>query len=181
MNAAARSFVLLSLFAASAVAQPTASLPAGFTFVDWLSVNNAPVGDGSIDDSNVVYFLREREIGGLQSWLIFFDPNGAQSVAGTVTFSAPISALFTTTAAVTITSAAYQLTPTVSYASDVNTGLETADDATFVGNTLAFSFSANDPGDHIRVLTVVPEPSTAALLATGLSGVAAFVRRRRRQ
>jgi hypothetical protein len=61
----------------------------------------------------------------------------------------------------------------------VNTGLESNDAATFVGNVVTFNFTANDPGDHIRVLTVVPEPSTYALLATGLAGLALARRRRR--
>jgi hypothetical protein len=46
---------------------------------------------------------------------------------------------------------------------------------------LTFSFTANDPGDHIRVLTVVPEPATYALLATGLVAMAGLVRVRRRE
>jgi hypothetical protein len=157
---------------------PSVTLPAGFTFVDWLTVNNAAVGGGDVDDSNVVYYLRERQIGGLQSWLIFFDPNGSQSVSGTVTFGAPINALFTSTADVTINSVAYQLTPTVTYASDSNTGLEPADAANFLGNVVTFNFTANDPGDHIRVLTVVPEPGSYALLATGLAALALLQRRR---
>jgi hypothetical protein len=178
MSRLARSLLLLAGLSAPAVAQPTASLPAGFTFVDWLTVNDAAVGAGDVDDSNVLYYLREREIGGLQSWLIFFDPNGAQSVEGTVTFASPISALYTSTADVSVNSAAFRLTPTVSYANDMNTGLESNDAATFVGNVVTFNFTANDPGDHIRVLTVVPEPGSYALLATGLAALALLQRRR---
>lgn len=179
MSRTARSLLLLAVLSAPALAQPTASLPAGFTFVDWLTVNNAAVGAGDVDDSNVVYFLRERQIGDLQSWLIFFDPNGAQSVEGTVTFASPITDIFTSTADVTVNSAAYQLTPTVTYATHPNTGLESVDAASFTGNVVTFTFTANDPGDHIRVLTVVPEPSTYALLATGLAALTLALRRRR--
>lgn len=172
------SLTLSLALATPAIAQPVASLPAGFTFVDWLTVNNAAVGGGAVDDRDVVYFIKEQQIGALQSWLIFFDPDGTQSVSGTLTFADPVQALYTSTADVTVTSAAYQLTPTVTYATAPATGLEPGDAATFAGNVVTFDFSASDPGDHIRVLTVVPEPSTWLLLATGVSVLAAFRRRR---
>jgi hypothetical protein len=170
----------LAVSATAASAQPTASLSGGIAFTDWLTVNDAAVGGGAVDDRDVLYFLKEKEIGGLQSWLIFFDPSGSQTVSGTITFGSSIVSLFTSTTDVTVTSAAYQLTPTVSYAIDAATGLEPGDAASFAGNTLTFGWTASDPGDHVRVLTtVVPEPSTYALLATGLAVIVAMSRRRR--
>lgn len=171
---------LLWASAGTAVAQPTATfITPGFTFVDWLTVNNQTVGVGDIDVSNVVYYLKEKQLGNLQSWLIFFDPLGNQSVRGSVTFGGPIAALFTSSADVTVTSAAYQLTPTVSYGVHANTGLESGDNATFAGNVMMFDWTAADPGDHVRVLTTVPEPSSYALLAGGLGALALISRRRR--
>ena len=70
-----RRFVAAAAIARSASvasAQPVATLPAGFTLVNWLTVNNANVGGGALDDRNVVYFLLERQIGNFQSLLIFF-------------------------------------------------------------------------------------------------------------
>jgi len=49
-------------------------------------------------------------------------------------------------------------------------------------NALAIEWSASDPGDHIRVITAVPEPQTWALMLSGfaLLGLAAGRRARRR-
>jgi hypothetical protein len=170
----------LAFVATPALAQPTATLPGTFTFTDWLTVNNAPVGAGAVDDNNVVYFLQEREIGGLQSWLIFFDPAASQGVIGTILFPSAIQSIATSTADVTVTTATYQLTPTVSYASAAATGLEAGDAATFAGNVLSIDWQASDPGDHIRVITTtVPEPATYALIGAGMALLMGFARRRR--
>jgi len=175
-------FAALFLTSATVVsAQPTASLPIGYTFVDWLTVNNATVGNGAVDDDFVVYYLKEKQIGNLQSWLIFFDPATPQSVMGTITFGQSINTLFTSSTDVNTTSAAYRL-GSVTYASANLTGLEDGDAASFAGNTLTINWTAADPGDHVRVLTnVVPEPSTYALMALGLTamGVASRTRRTR--
>ena len=168
----------LALSASVASAQPIASLPVGFTFVDWLTINNATVGGGAIDDLNVVYFLKEKQIGNLQSWLIFFDPSTSQSVMGSVTFQQSIAALFTSSTDVNVTSAAYRLTPTVTYDAVSATGLEPGDLASFAGNSLSFDWTASDPGDHVRVLTnVVPEPSTYAMMIVGLGAITYAARR----
>ncbi|MCC6245056.1 MAG: PEP-CTERM sorting domain-containing protein [Gemmatimonadaceae bacterium] len=162
-------------------AQPTATLSGGYTFVDWLTVNNATVGAGAVDD-RVVYYLQEKQIGDLQSWLIFFDPSGTQSVNGTITFGETINSIYTSSDDVNVNKALYRLTPTVTYAGVALTGLEQDDAASFAGNTLSIDWTASDPGDHIRVLTnVVPEPSTYALMALGLAAMGAVSRRTRRR
>jgi hypothetical protein len=171
---------VLALVAGGAfAANPTASINAGYSFTDWLTVNNVAVGDGLVDDSSTLYFLKEKQIGNLQSWLVFFDPYGRQSVDGSVTFDQPIVSLFTTTADVNTTSVAYRLTPTVTYQDNYQTGLETnRDSASFSGNVLSLNWTASDPGDHVRVLTAVPEPSTYALMAIGMGWLLLGARRR---
>jgi hypothetical protein len=179
-------------------AQPTASLNPGYSFVNWFSVNNSILGLGDIEDNFVLYYLKEKQIGDLQSWLIFFDPNNSGfdpnnpgrngdifNVFGTVTFGAPIASLFTTSEDINITSAAYRLSSGVSYGGDELTGLESptqqseVDAASFSGNVLTFNFYAYK-ADYVRVLTTVPEPSTYALLTVGLSALALATRRRKR-
>lgn len=173
---------LLLTSATVASAQPVASLSGSYTFVDWLTVNNATVGIGAVDDNARVYFLKEKQIGDFQSWLIFFDPRGTQSVTGTITFGETIAGLFTTSDDINVNTAAYRLTPTVTYGDNALTGLETNDAASFAGNVLSIDFSASDPGDHVRVLTnVVPEPSTYALMTLGLAAMGIVSRRQRRR
>lgn len=176
--------IALSVSLPAAASAQTATLPGGFSFKDWLTVNNAAVGNGKVDDSNVVYFLKEKSVGGFQSWLIFFDPSGTQSVSGSVTFADPISFLYTTKASIDASTAIYGLA-SVTYQTSNAIGLETNDAASFVGNTLSFSWHASDPGDHVRVLTraadpnvVVPEPSTYAMLGLGMLVMAGIARRR---
>jgi hypothetical protein len=60
---------LLAVSATTASAQPTASLSSGFTFVDWLSTGRSEeVGTGDVDTRNVVFYVKEKAVGGLQSW-----------------------------------------------------------------------------------------------------------------
>lgn len=56
-------------FAASGAfaADPTVILAIGFAFTDWLTVNNVGVGNGKVDDDSVVYFIKEKQVGGRQS------------------------------------------------------------------------------------------------------------------
>jgi hypothetical protein len=59
-----RSLALAALLAVSAspvLAQPTASLPSGFTFVDWLSTGRTEtVGVGAVNTSSTVFYVKEK-------------------------------------------------------------------------------------------------------------------------
>ena len=91
--------------------------------------------------------------------------------------------MLTSTAELEVTEATYGLDAGITYGYRTATGLEIADDVSFSGNTLEFTFGASTPGDHIRVLTAapmsVPEPGSLALLSLGVVGVFAAQRRRR--
>ena len=54
--------------------------------------------------------------------------------------------------------------------SNPSIGLEVVDKSatSFTGSTLTLAWNASDPGDHVRILTAVPEPQTYALMLAGL-------------
>jgi hypothetical protein len=178
---------LCAVSLSATAADPTASIVEGWSFSDYLLttdfMNGVGVGDGKVDN-DAMYFIKEKQIGNVQSWLIFFDPRGTDNATGTVTFDMPIIGLDKATAAVLGGNATWG-NPLVTYLSDNLTGLEMGtpknpgpDSASFSGSVLTFKWRASDPGDHVRVFTAVPEPSTYALMALGLVGVGAIARRR---
>ena len=100
---------------------------------------------------------------------------------GTITFESSIEQLITTSAGLQSSEAMYGLTDQIDYGYRRFTGLEWPDAVTYSGNELDFRLTAIDPGDHMRVLTqAVPEPSSLAMLAFGLSAMGVAARRRRR-
>ena len=112
------------------------------------------------------------------SHYIYFDPQSAQSIAGSVTFQFPIIGVFFTKAGLAGSSGLFGL-DSVTYHSGGQTGLELAGDTFWItNNVLNVSWNSSGPGDHMRVLTAVPEPGTYAMLLAGL-GLLGFIARRR--
>lgn len=167
-----------SVFAQTAPYTPTANL--NRTFGQYAGVPTVALGSGLVDVTNAFWLYEKRGTYGGQtvdSWLLFFDPNGSSSVAGTVTFAQNVLQVFGTRTDL-INTAAFQRTGyTYNYSTFV--GLETGDTTSFSGRTVTLNWNASDPGDYIRVMTAVPEPATYAQLAGGLALMGAVARRRR--
>lgn len=159
------------------------------------------VGVGSVDDPGILYGFDEKtvllaspltvdfKVGGgssiasgttIQSHYIFFDPGVSQSVLGLVTFNFPILGLITSTAKLSSTDGTLGLPSSsgITYGSVPATGLEGGDSFAVFGTSLALGWSASSPGDHIRVITAVPEPGTYAMMAAGLALLGFMARRR---
>ncbi len=107
------------------------------------------------------------------SHYIFFDPDLAESVVGTVTFDSDIyGVLFRDD---TLGDSDFLINTGVNYLNPNLRGLEANQDAVTIldSRTIEVDFTASTPGDYIRVLTefspgAVPEPASAALLGAGM-------------
>ena len=153
--------------------------PASLSFAEYSGAT--PTGEGQID-SDTLYFIDELTGALGKSWFIFFDPNRGSDIFATLTFDGAITAVYTTKAQLDGTNATYGA-PGINYGSSLFIGLEAMDAFSFAGNVLTIDWRAVDPGDHIRVFTMlapVPEPETYVLFAAGLLAVGFIGRRRRR-
>jgi PEP-CTERM motif len=172
------------VFAATAIPahalDPTATVKingATGSFMEY--AGSDPVGVGEVD-TNKLFFIDEKTVDGVKSWYVFFDPKCKAAVYAEITFSNAITGLITTTKGLYDTNSVYGISG-VDYESVKYTGLEKRDYATYSGNTLKIHWKAGDPGDHIRVMTAVPEPQTYALLLAGLGAMTLVARRRKAQ
>lgn len=115
------------------------------------------------------------------SHYIFFDPNLATTITGTVDFDSDVIGIITST---NLLSASDILANTgVNYLSPGLRGLEGGDNVMISGTQqISISWRASTPGDYIRVLTqfspaaTIPEPGTIILFGSGLIGLAAWRR-----
>jgi hypothetical protein len=111
----------------------------------------------------------------VDSHYVFTDPSGTQRIVGTVDFDWPVIGVMTSTSTLNASDAALAAALT-SYGSTGLRGLESGDSVTISGtNQVTIDFRAGSPGDYVRVVTLVPEPATVALLA----GVGLLALRRR--
>jgi hypothetical protein len=172
-----------ALFATTAAhaANPTAVLDKGF--VEYTGVG--PVGNNGLQDSANFYWFFEGtgtwEGQAVNSWFLIWDAASAATVSGSVSFDAPILFRHDTRAELIATAAFNKPGVTYDY-SNPQVGLEGEDrpGTSVVGNVLNLVWTSTNPGDHVRVMTAVPEPGTYALMALGLLGVAGMARARRR-
>jgi PEP-CTERM motif len=123
------------------------------------------------------------------SHYIFFDPGPSEHVIGTVDFDSDILGIETSTGNLADTD--FLANTGVNYLNPSARGLEAGDSVTISGpEQILFDTFASSPGDYVRVLTAfspgggstpppVPEPSSIALLGSGLIALATMLGRRR--
>ena len=161
-------------------ADPTASLDR--SFVEY--TGTATLGNNKVNDDNNFYWLFESTgtyLGQqVNSWFLFYDPKKTLEVRGTVSFDQSILYLFDDRSELRDTRSFGNSDFSYDYSRRA-IGLEANDkrDTSFAGTVLSLYWTAGNPGDHIRVMTAVPEPATYAMLAIGLVGMCVFLRRRR--
>lgn len=160
-------------------ANPTASL--NRTFTEYTL--GGPIGNDNINDNSNVYWFYESTgtwLGqAVNSWFVFWDPKNSLGANGTITFDQPILFVHDVKSELVSTASFQKLGVTYNYPTLV--GLESnTDTVTKSGKVLTLDWMASNPGDHIRVMTAVPEPSAYALSGAALLVVMGFVGRRRR-
>jgi len=163
--------------AATAAAPSVTGLTPGYSFEEY--DGSAELGIGAVDVDRTLFFVDEKAVGGLKSWFVFFDSQRPSGVTATLHFDQPIVAIYSTRDDLEMTTPTYGVS-NVSYGSDRYTGLERGDVLLWSGNsnTVYIDWTVLDPGDHIRVITAVPEPGTQAMLAAGLLATGWLSRRR---
>jgi MYXO-CTERM domain-containing protein len=186
MKQIVRRWISLALLAAGAAqASPVVvSLDPGYSFQTYTGA--AAVNAGNLDRRSVLFRIEEQQHSGLQSWYLFFDPAGSQSVTATMDFGAPIVDVITTSGGLAASRSTWQVDVDGDglfddYATTLMMGLESQDSVSWVqgSSMLGISWNAWDPGDHVRVLVqAVPEPGSALLAALGL-GALGLARRRK--
>jgi hypothetical protein len=170
-----------ALFAVNAMAaDPTASLNRTWTE----HTGTGPVGNNNINNNDNAYWMFESAgtwMGqAVNSWFVFWDPKHGKQLKGTVSFDNNILYVHDSKAELQATSAFGKPGMTYDYSRKL-VGLESADasNTTWAANTLTLKWRASNPGDHIRVMTAVPEPGTYAMFAAGLLALGFMARRRR--
>jgi len=168
------------LAAPAMAADPSASLNRG-----WVEyAGSQPVGNNKVQDDKNAYWIFEGAgtwMGqAVSSWFVFWDPRSSLQLKGSIGFDNDILFVHHTQAELQATSAFDKAGVTYDY-SRALVGLESGDksNTSWTGSTLTLKWNASNPGDHVRVMTAVPEPSSYAMFGAGLLALGYMARRRR--
>jgi hypothetical protein len=162
-------------------ANPVATIDRSFTEY----AGAGPIGNNNINNNTNLYWMFESTgtwLGqAVNSWFLVWDPLNSRVASGTIKFDQTILFVHDEKAELIATSAFGKPGVTYNYTHSL-VGLEGADRSatSFAGDTLTFRWTASNPGDHIRVMTAVPEPESYALLLAGLGAVGFMARRTRK-
>jgi hypothetical protein len=110
----------------------------------------------------------------VRSFYVWFDPLRTGRMRGTVTFANDILAVITANGELADTD--YLGNPNINYLNKGARGLEGPDTFSVSGKTLTVDFRASSPGDFVRVMTSVPEPSTWMMIILGFGLIGAALR-----
>jgi hypothetical protein len=141
------------------------------------------VGNNKVQDNNTAYWIYEGTgswMGqAVKSWFVFWDPRASSRLEGSVSFAQDIVFLHDDKAELEATAGFNKAGITYDYSNNL-VGLESGDKAgtSWAGQTLSLKWNASNPGDHVRVMTAVPEPGTYAMFAAGLLALGFMARRR---
>lgn len=142
------------------------------------------IGNNKVQDDSSAYWVLESTgswMGqAVQSWLVFWDLRSSSQLKGSISFDQDILFVHDDKAELQATAAFGKAGLSYDYSNNL-VGLEGVDksNTSWSANTLTLKWTASNPGDHVRIMTAVPEPGTYAMFAGGLLALGFMARRRR--
>jgi hypothetical protein len=168
------------LAAPALAADPSATLNRG-----WIEyAGSQAVGNNKVQDDKNAYWIFEGAgtwMGqAVNSWFVFWDPRSSLPLKGSIDFDNKILFVHDDQSGLKATEGFNKTGLGYDYSAKL-VGLEEADakHTSWAGNTLTLKWNASNPGDHIRVMTAVPEPASYAMFGAGLLALGFMARRRR--
>lgn len=179
----------LKPFIAAAIAllagQAVAAAPSASLNRSWNEyAGTQAVGNNKVQNDQSAFWVYEGTGSWLgqavKSWFVFWDPRSSSQLKGSIDFGQDILFVHDEKAELMATAGFGKAGLSYDYSNKL-VGLEGADRAntSWSGQTLTLKWNASNPGDHVRVMTAVPEPGTYAMFGAGLLALGLMARRRR--